>query len=446
MSDPMQNTNTALSEQAKEFEQAQNFAKAAEIYLLMHTNRPTDNYAASRYIFCLRKLNRSVEAVEFGWSLTEETRANPYVHNAWAWALYDHYFKASENREDEERINTETNRGDDNQFRKMQNAAIYVLKKSSPQDTLLRKKFIFGMCREAKLRGKWQIVQQFASQLDPTQLAREPDQWSPMSEYEQWLYRVVKALFELERFEECQKMAQQAVESYPQNKHFHWWHAVATARIGQFEEALTELQNLDKRYQEWFIREDIAKIFEQLQRHDDAWIWYCKAASLQGPLKGRYKMIGGMSIPLQYLERWSDAYEHLYLAYLLAEREGWEKSKTAQNFKGQMQQLHNRFPALILPQEYTSRDFNPLQRKLQQIWKEEIANILPHRHGYITTVNEEKKFGFIRSDTDDFHFSFRNLPRNLMPIIHMEVEFDVEESYDNKKQRNSFRAINIRSV
>src|SRR6266536_134585 len=172
-------------------------------------------------------------------------------------------------------------------------------------------------------------------------------------------------------------MAQQAVESYPQNKHFHWWHAVATARIGQFEEALTELQNLDKRYQEWFIREDIAKIFEQLQRHDDAWIWYCKAASLQGPLKGRYKMIGGMSIPLQYLERWSDAYEHLYLAYLLAEREGWEKSKTAQNFKGQMQQLHNRCAALVLPQEYTSRDFNPLQRKLQQIWKEEIANILP---------------------------------------------------------------------
>lgn len=449
MSDPMPNPNTTLSEQAKELERTQKFAEAAAIYKQMHTNRPTDNYAASHYISCLRKANRSAEAVEFGWTLSEEMRANNFVHNAWVWALYAFYFKTSENKDDEEISSSETNRGDDNQFRKMQSATEYVLKKSSPHsqsDMLLRKKFIFGICREAKQRGKWQIVHQFAIQLDPTQLTREPDQYSPMSEYEQWLYRVVKALFELECYEECQKQAQQALEGYPQNKHFRWWHAVATAKIGLSTEALTELQDLDKRYQEWFIREDIAKICEQLQRHDDAWIWYCKAASLQGPLKGRYKMIGCMALPLQHLERWQEAYEHLQLAYLLAEREGWEKSKTAQDFKGQMEQLHNRFPTLIISQEYTSLDFNSLQRKLQQIWKKEIANILPHRRGYIKTVNEEKKFGFIRSDTEDFHFSFRALPRNLMPTIHMEVEFDVEESYDNTKQRNSFRAINIRHV
>jgi tetratricopeptide (TPR) repeat protein len=446
MSDPMQNPNPTLSEQAKEFERAQNFAKAAELYMQMHVNRPTDNYAASRYIFCLRKLGRSSEAVDFGWSLSADMRANTHVHNVWAWALYDHYFKSSENRGDEDIITTEVNRGDDNQFRKMQNAATYILERSSTQDTLLRKKFIFGICREAKLRGKWQIVHQFATLLDPTQLAREPDQWSPMSEYEQWLYRIVKALFELERYEECQKMAQQALECYPQNKHFHWWHAVSMARMGHFEEALTELQDLDKRYQEWFIREDIAKICEQLQRHDDAWLWYCKAASLQGPLKGRYKMIGCMSAPLQSLERWQEAYEHLQLAYLLAEREGWEKSKTAQSFKGQMEQLQNRFPTLIMPQTYTVRDFHPLQRKLQQLWKQEIANVLPHRRGYIKAVNEEKKFGFIRSDTDDFHFSFRDLSRNLVPTIHMEVEFDVEERYDKKREENRLSAINVRSV
>jgi hypothetical protein len=449
MSDPMQNPNTSLSEQAKEFEQAQNFAKAAEIFMQMHVNRPTDNYAASRYITCLRKLHRSAEAVEFGWTLSEEVRANSFVHNAWSWALYDIYFKTAENKEDEDIISAETSQGNDNQFKKMQNATLYILEKSSPhsaQDLLLRKKFIFGICREAKLRGKWQIVHQFATQLDPSQLAREPDQWSPMSDYEQWLYRVVKALFELERYEECQAMAQQAVEAYPQNKHFPWWHAVAMAKTGILEAALTELQSLDRRYQEWFIREDVAKICAQLQRHDDAWIWYCEAASLQGPLKGRYKMIGCMSLPLQHLERWQEAYEHLQLAYLLAEREGWEKSKTSQEFKTQMEQLQKRFPTLIVPQEYTSPDSRPLQRKLQLLWQKETENILPHRRGYITTVNEEKKFGFIRADADDFHFIFRNLPRNLLPVIQMEVEFDVEESYDTKKQRNSFRAINIRPV
>jgi tetratricopeptide (TPR) repeat protein len=453
MSDPMQHPNTALSEQAKELEKAQNFAKAAEIYMQMHINQPVDNYPASHYISCLRKLNRSAEAVEFGWTLSDEMRANTFVHNAWAWAIYDIYFKTSENKkddedEDEDTINAETSREDDKNFKKMQKATIYVLEKISPhepKDMLLRKKFILGICREAKLRKKWEIVYQFATQLDPAQLAHEADQWSRMPEYEQWLYRVVKALLKLERYEECQKMAQQALETYSQNKYFHWWYAIATARIGHPEEALKELQNLDKRYQEWFMREDIAKICEQSQRYHDAWIWYCKAVSLQGPLKGRYKMIGGMSLPLQHLERWQEAYEHLQLAFLLAEREGWEKSKMAQSFKVQMEQLYNRFPDLIVPQEYTSRDFRPLQRKLQQLWKDETCSILPHRRGYIIKLDEEKRYGFIQSNTDSFHFSFRNIPRNLRPTIHMEVEFDVGIGFD-KNHKESPEAINIRPV
>src|SRR5262249_40043864 len=153
----------------------------------------------------------------------------------------------------------------------------------------------------------------------------------------------------------------------------------------------------------------------------------------QGPLKARYKMIGRMAIPLQQLERWQEAYEHLQLAYLLAEREMWGSMQA--DFKRQMTQLLQQHSSQVQLQEYTSQEFHQLQRKLQKYWNSEIAAILPHCYGYIHTINQEKRFGFIRSNGEDFHFGFRSLPKNLQPTISMEVEFDVEESFDQKKQR-----------
>jgi cold shock CspA family protein len=459
MSDTVPYPNPSLSDQAQELEQAQKYEQAAELYKQIYTAQPGNNYAASRYMYCLRKLNKAEEAVDFGWSLSKGLRGNEYVHKAWAWSLYDYYFKPSEHKDDdiaEEAVEQSEDdrfqrseddrfqRSEDDRFQRMQKAADYVLRHPST-DMLIRRKFILAICREAGKRGKWQIVLNFAHQIKAEAWERQPTQWSRMSEYEIWLYRVIKALFETGQYDECLAVARQGVESYPQNKHFRWWSALSKAGKKQLEEALAELQELDKRYQEWFIRRDIAAICEQLQRYEEAWIWYCKAASLQGPLQGRYRMIGQMAQPLQQFERWQEAYEHLQLACLLAEQKHWE-SKARAGFKQQMTQLYQKRTREIEPQEYTSQNFYQLQRKLQKLWNSEVSATLPHRQGYIKTINAEKKFGFIKSDTDDFHFKFHHLPKNLRPAVNMEVEFDVEESFDHKKQKNSYQAINIHPV
>lgn len=446
MSDPMSNPNASLGKQAWDLEKAREFKRAAELYKQVCTARPDDEYAASGYMRCLRKLNKSGEAVEFGRHLSKELKTRGRVHQAWAWALYDYYFKQSENKEDDIFIDTEAKLPEDDHFKKMQSATEYVLKMSPQEDTIIRKQFIFGICREAKQRGKWQVVYKFAAQLNPEVLAQEPDEYSRMAEYERWLYSMIKSLFELERYDECLKMSQQGIDRYPQNKHFSWWHALSKARLNYLEDALTELQDLDKRYQEWFIRADIARIYEQLQQYKEAWIWYCKAAVLPGKLTGRYKMIGQMSSALQQHERWQEAYEHLQLACLLAEREHWDQSKMVSVFKGQIEQIKEYYTEQITIREYMSQDFLQLQRKLQKLWQNEVASSLPHRHGYIKTINEERKFGFIRSDTEDFYFKFHDLPRYVTPAINMEVEFNVEESFDITKQRNSVKAVHIQPI
>src|SRR5579884_1940030 len=71
MYDALPNPNTALRNQAKELEQAQDYAGAAEIYKQMYTKRFDESYAASHYINCLRKLHRSQEALDFGRSLSK---------------------------------------------------------------------------------------------------------------------------------------------------------------------------------------------------------------------------------------------------------------------------------------------------------------------------------------------------------------------------------------
>ncbi len=59
-------------------------------------------------------------------------------------------------------------------------------------------------------------------------------------------------------------------------------------------------------------------------------------------------------------------------------------------------------------------------------------------------VNERS--GFIKTEDADYYFSLRDVPRHIILEVGTTVEFELEESYDQKKQRESFKAVNIHPV
>jgi tetratricopeptide (TPR) repeat protein len=184
----------------------------------------------------------------------------------------------------------------------------------------------------------------FALQLDPEHLPTEPEEWNGQKQkpaYHRWLYIVVRSLLELKRYDECLEFASRGIEKYPNDKLFYWWQARAKLALGQVEDALSDFERIDIRFpKEWYVEQDIANCYMQLQKYEEALLWFCKAANHPGHIEGRYKMFEQMSVLLERLERWQESYDHLQLAQDLAKKKHWDRP--AQTLQGQLMQFRNR--------------------------------------------------------------------------------------------------------
>ena len=451
MSDAMQ-TNRELSDEAKKLEVAGQFAQAADLYKQSYDLYP-GSFVTSHYIRCLREIGKSAEAVKFGRQLSRQLREDPFVHKKLSWAMYDVYLKKTESMEDNEFDDVEHEQHSNPDFQIMQEAARYILSRAPAEENILRTRTIFAICNEAKQRGNWQIMYDFAVQLDPGRLSTEQREWNGRklpSDYQSWLFKVVRSLLELERYEECLDFASKGIEKYPSEKLFYWWQACAKKALGQVKEALQELEQIDTRFpKEWYIQRDIADRHVELQEYDVAWIWFCKAANCPGDPKGRFKMFESMSMLLEHLDRFQEAYDHLQLATMITEREQW--GRPAEVLRGKLIQFRRRHEELVVLSSGISGEGWPsLYSRCCTLWQKTIHASRFTYKGQIIKINDERKSGFIRrsnsENAKDIYFRFRDVTKRVTPVVGMEVEFEVEKSFDPGKNQESLAAVNIRQL
>ena len=244
MPDSIQFHNRKLSDEAKQLEKAGQFAKAADLYKQVYASYP-GSFVTSHYIRCLRKLGKATEAVTFGRQLSKKLQDDPYVHKELSWAIYDVYLKKARSRRDDEFAGVKQERQSDPNnsldFQKMQEVAHYILSKTPVEDVILRTRTIFAICNEAKRQESWQVMYDFAIQLDPGRLLSEQNELDGQKRilnYQEWLSKIIESLFGLKRYEECMDFARTGSEKYPQKKLFSWWYECAEKALGQVEEAL----------------------------------------------------------------------------------------------------------------------------------------------------------------------------------------------------------------
>src|SRR5207302_9527492 len=112
-------------------------------------------------------------------------------------------------------------------FQKMQEIAHYILRKTPAEEDILRTRTIFAICNEAKLQESWQLMYDFAMQLDLERLLSDQNQLNDQQRligYQEWLSKVVESLYGLERYDESMDFACKGFESYPQKQLFHEWY------------------------------------------------------------------------------------------------------------------------------------------------------------------------------------------------------------------------------
>lgn len=460
-----------LQIQARQAEASEDFAEAANRYRQLYDLQPNP-FNTAKLIHAMRKQGTATarEAIRFiKAKVSKDSLDNNYLRNEYVWTLYDAYLKVHVEVEDD--AEDEDSLAEDDapdvetpaDFSTKLTAARSILKHTS--ENLPRKLAVFAICKAIKLQqnksaAKWQQILDFAEQLDPKSLSTESkiiDGIKTISDYERWLFLVTKASFELEDYEKCAIYAKDGIEKFPHKVFFPWWLALTKVRGGELEGGLRELEQINVRYpQQWFIQRDIAECYIELNKYEEAWLWLCKAANAPGDLKGRINMLSSMANVLQQLGKWEQVYDHLQLAWAVAAGQGTLWQRLAEKKKAQLLDFLDTYanelpPALqdkIEAEDVTNTPphLKEVQTRCRREWQRAISDSRPHLTGSITNFFEGRDFGFIQTEKERIYFKVKDYRSREKLQNGLQVEFEVEKSFDQKKNQDSTRAINIRAA
>lgn len=442
-----------LKAEAEQLLRDQKYTEAALLYRQAY-ELCNDSFAASKYLSCSRRIGAAEarEALKLGQQAMRLFPDNIYIRNEYIWTMYDAYLKiangeGSSFEEDADEVTQENREQPSHDFAHMIKAARYIL--GHTDESLPRWKAVEAICKEAKRLKKWETVYAFAKELDPTKLSNEQKEWDGRhlpSDYQKWLNLINRAQLELGYYDECRAYASEAIEKFPKDSFFFYRrNALAQIRQGEIEVGVQQLEYINKRFpKQWYVQKEIAEAYRQLKQDETSWLWFCQAAYAPGDVKGRIVMLDSMCDLLQQLEHWREMYEHLLLVWSIQIDSG-----NSQRIERARQRV---LACSIAHQEDLSGNVNlepiPLAvhvalRPCRSIWEKTIRASRPRQQGQI--VNLKESFGFIQSEGGErIHFKLRAF--RGQPEIGMQVEFEVEESFDPKRDELSLTAVRIHPV
>ncbi|HLO88883.1 MAG TPA: hypothetical protein VK203_28300 [Nostocaceae cyanobacterium] len=421
------NNNETMT-QANQLVNQQQWKEAGTLFRQLWENE-NNAYAASRYLFCLRKGGYAAWSIKQGKVALNQFPDNKYIKNELTWAYYEDGIKTAETEED---------------LQKLIESAKIIL--DLQPDTLPKELTIFAVIKLAKQKGQWNIVLDWCNKLDPETISNEPaiiDGRKGMSKKEQWFFAKVKSLIELELWKEARSWALAATKIYPREIHFYRFSALALANLGEEEKAINEFNNIILKYrEEWYILQDLSDLYLRINQPEKALNFACRAALSAGEDKLKvtlYENIAKQSLLLQKLEM---SARHLELCKAIRQREGWP-------IRGNLQQLELEIRQAFTTQKFnwfTGDNFDQLIKLCRKDWQESLYQDVPRYCGIIDSLPPNQKHGWIISD-DGKRIFF--LQKELPPFLRKEkqkVSFVLTENYDRKKDRMSVKAVDLKSI
>ena len=299
---------------------------------------------------------------------------------------------------------------------------------------------VFGVVKVAKARGAWDRLLDWLERLDPATLDRAPREYDGRdvpSEFAQWHFARVKALLELERWQDALLAAQEAQALFPGQRDFVRWGALALAELGDVAGALQELRAASARDPQcWYLHDSISDLAERSGEIDEALLEGCRAALGPGQTKAKIKLVerlGGIFLEAGYAP---DAMAHALLAAQIRAREGWP-------VRVRLDELLRRATAEAGEAGPRDLPFRDLVQWCEFAWRRVVNEARPLVSGAVAKLPEGKPFGFLHADDGAEYFVLvRDVPASLRQVGRR-VAFRLEPSYDRKKGKESLRAVEV---
>ncbi len=437
--------------------------KAAALYLQLYQNK-IEAYSATRYIHHKRKsgIDEAREASRFAKKESDQNKDflnDIYFVREYVWSIYDGYLKITESGDDllaEDDDEDTPIQASPEDFERKLGAAHRIFELTTEPLPCIRA--AFAISKEAKQRKKWEkkweIVREFGQKLQPDTISTDRKEINgrlSISDYQKWLYMVTRAALELHQYEECMTYARMGIEKYPdESLHFWRWEALAKIQSGDVSGGIEQLKYVDTRFpKQWYVQGDIAQAYMRLEQYQDAWLWFCRAASAPGDIKGRIKQLKDMCDILQFREEWQAAYQHLLLVWAVEAAFG-TKGTYLERTKQRIIAL-KKAHADIFPQSTDDISTQPISlgaalKPCRTLWQKTLAEATPSKQGKVVRINEQQQFGFIEDERGErYHFKFRAFVHG-QPQLYMQVRFTAEEAFDKKKGQMGSIATNIRPL
>lgn len=436
----MVETTADKTKRADQLRKDKSFSEASRLYKeIFHEEK--SSYIVRWLINCLRKSGEIDEAKTITeWAL-KKYPDDTYLRSEASWVYYDGVFKPTSGQDD---------------FNAMVDAAEKTIA-IDPENALLIKLISLQIIKQGKKvnNPNWIVIAKFAEMVDSSTLSEEKTKSSEgkkiMSEKEGWFINASRSYYETNQFKKAVTTAKQGLEVFPKNFFLQRTIALSTSALGDSQKAVEIMRSIVTHPRsDWYVYGELAKMELDVKNYPEAHKWVCKTLNTPQEDKFKVKNFELIAEVLFHLQKPQEAMAFLAFARSIREELGWQIPPT-------LLALENLFKSEIPDYENLIQNIPSDPKKLTTIcrsyWVDEnkATNTSPNtseRHrGKVTSFNPERNYAFIEPDdgSNSIIVYSNDLPENCA-FSGAKVEYSRIPSFDKKKNRESFKAVNLRKL
>lgn len=248
---------------------------------------------------------------------------------------------------------------------------------------------------------------------------------------QQWYRERIKSLFELKEYKECLgtiEKAQTMIKEYYKFNEMEFTRTkfrILGKQKEHMKEAIKELNILYIRSRKWYILQDITEIYIAYGDNEKA-IKTLEKIVIDTKIEAKMKINDFKLLGDLYKDKNKWLSNLFYEAFLAIRKE----NKWKLNFE---------ILETIKKKEEEIKNFNEIFKDILN----NINNNLNYSKGVILKYDEERGFGFIKTEKESYYFHKSGISKHVKLKKGIEVKFIIEESFDKKKNKESKIATKI---
>jgi len=427
---------TEQKQKANELRKARNFEEA----LLLYRNlwkETGDKFDGAGLLHCLRRLELFDEAIGFADELIVKYPDFDWCRNEVIWTYIQGRLDKINEEEPLERVVGIANR-------------IMSLNPTG----LAAKLTVFKVLKSAKSSNHWETVNEWVVKIAPDSLSTKPmtddsgrEGWSDQS---LWYNYRINGLVEKGDTKKAINTVDEILERFPkQRKFFLRLKALANHLLGNLPESEKIYQNLCSGYKpDWWMLHEYAKVVRDIGRREDALKLMYQAGIGHLKLESMISLFVDIGMLCKELGKYEEARAHLVLCKYVRNEKGWPVPESIINTINDLNKIigNNKEPSSLKEALSICRsEWSKLLGKENNLKNLSYENrkVKKGLVGNVSLGRSDRPFCFIIAKDEQSFFCYKSdLPSDIRDGN--EVTFDAIPSFDKKKNKESWKASNIR--